>query len=41
VWVGLLVGWLGAPVLLGKLAWDFSRAHRLSLSARTALQAAS
>jgi hypothetical protein len=39
VWVGLLVGWLGAPVLLGKLAWDLRSARRLVVSARTALRA--
>jgi hypothetical protein len=39
VWVGLVVGWLGAPLLLGKLAWDFRRACRLVVSARMALQA--
>jgi hypothetical protein len=39
VWVGLLVGWVGAPVLLGKLAWDLRSARRLVVSARTALRA--
>jgi hypothetical protein len=40
VWIGMLIGWLGAPVLLGKLALDLRRARQLELSARTALQAA-
>jgi hypothetical protein len=39
VWIGLLVGWLGAPVLIGKLAWDLRSARRLVVSARTALRA--
>lgn len=39
VWVGLVVGWLGAPLLLGKLAWDFRRGRQLVVSARAALQA--
>jgi hypothetical protein len=39
VWIGLLVGWLGAPLLLGKLAWDFKRGRELVGSAQAALQA--
>lgn len=39
VWIGLIVGWLGAPLLLGKLAWDFRRGRQLVVSARAALQA--
>jgi DnaJ domain len=39
VWMGLLVGWLGAPLLLGKLAWDFRRGRQLMVSAQAALQA--
>jgi len=39
VWVGLLIGWLGAPLLLGKLAWDFKRGRELVGSAQAALQA--
>jgi hypothetical protein len=39
VWVGLLVGWLGAPLLLGKLVWDFRRGRQLVVSAQEALQA--
>jgi DnaJ domain len=38
VWIGLLVGWLGAPLLLGKLAWDFKRGRELVGSAQAALQ---
>ena len=39
VWIGLLIGWLGAPLLLGKLAWDFKRSRELLGSAQAALQA--
>jgi hypothetical protein len=38
VWIGLLVGWLGAPVLLGKLVWDFRRASQMVVSAQAMLQ---
>jgi DnaJ domain len=34
VWIGILVGWIGAPVLLGKLALDFKRAWQLAAAAR-------
>jgi hypothetical protein len=34
VWIGILVGWIGAPVLLGKLAMDFRRAWQLADAAR-------
>jgi hypothetical protein len=34
VWIGILVGWIGAPVLLGKMALDFRRAWQLAASAR-------
>jgi len=37
VWIGLLVGWLGAPLLLGKLIWDFRRATRMVGSAQAML----
>jgi DnaJ domain len=39
VWAGVIVGWLGAPLLLCKLAWDFRRGRQLVVSARAALQA--
>jgi len=38
VWVGLLIGWLGAPLLLGKLIWDFRRACQMVVSAEAMLQ---
>jgi hypothetical protein len=34
VWIGILVGWIGAPVLLGKMALDFRRACQLAAMAR-------
>jgi len=38
VWAGILIGWLGAPVLLAKLAWDLKRRRRLSVRARSVLE---
>jgi hypothetical protein len=37
VWAGLVVGWAGAPVLLGKMAMDFMRGRRLAALARNVL----
>jgi len=40
VWVGLLIGWLGAPVLLAKMASDVGRGGRLASIASDALMQA-
>jgi DnaJ domain len=40
VWVGLLIGWVGAPVLLAKLAADVGRGGRLAAIASDALMQA-
>ena len=37
VWVGLLIGWVGAPVLLAKMASDVGRGGRLAAIASNAL----
>jgi DnaJ domain len=39
VWVGLIIGWVGAPVLLAKMASDVGRGRRLAAIASDALQA--
>jgi hypothetical protein len=40
VWVGLLIGWVGAPVLLAKMASDVGRGSRLAAIASDALMQA-
>jgi hypothetical protein len=40
VWVGLLIGWVGAPVLLAKMASDVGRGGRLAAIASDALMQA-
>jgi hypothetical protein len=40
VWVGLLIGWVGAPVLLAKMASDVGRGGRLASLASDALMQA-
>lgn len=37
VWAGLILGWLGAPLLLAKMGWDLGRGRRLAATARAAL----
>jgi len=37
VWIGLLIGWVGAPVLLAKMASDVGRGGRLAAIAADAL----
>jgi hypothetical protein len=38
VWIGLLIGWVGAPLLLVKMARDAGRAGRLAELAGQALR---
>jgi len=40
VWIGLLIGWVGAPVLLAKMASDVGRGGRLAAIASDALMQA-
>jgi len=40
VWVGLVIGWVGAPVLLAKMASDVGRGGRLAAIASDALMQA-
>lgn len=40
VWIGLLIGWVGAPVLLAKMASDVNRGSRLAAIASDALMQA-
>jgi hypothetical protein len=37
VWAGLLIGWIGAPVLLAKMASDLARGRRLAAMAGSVL----
>lgn len=39
VWAGLVIGWVGAPVLLAKMARDLERGRRLASTARAVLDA--